>query len=259
MNNFITYQLESAIILAFFYAVYRAFFRNETFFTINRFILLGSLPVSFLLPLLNFSSGNTALLPLPSITLPVIDVAGTATGQATTFSASPLLYIYLAGVIALVIHAVYNISAIAAIKRKAEVRQTKDNKIYLVKKGHSFSFFRNIFLNPHNQTEKELEQIKEHEKVHVNHYHSLDALLIHLVIIFQWFNPFAWLLKYAIYENHEFIADRETSRKVSEYKYQDLLLRQAAGIPLSTLVHPFNQISLKRRFKMFRGHYLATY
>ncbi|MDZ7776045.1 MAG: M56 family metallopeptidase [Bacteroidales bacterium] len=130
------------------------------------------------------------------------------------------------------------------------MKQSKDNKIYLVKKGHSFSFFRNIFLNPHNQTEKELEQIKEHEKVHVNHYHSMDALLIHLVIIFQWFNPFAWLLKYAIYENHEFIADRETSRKVSEYKYQDLLLRQAAGIPLSTLVHPFNQISLKRRFKM---------
>ncbi|HKK09320.1 MAG TPA: energy transducer TonB, partial [Bacteroidales bacterium] len=54
----------------------------------------------------------------------------------------------------------------------------------------------------------------------------------------------------AIYENHEFIADRETSREATDYKYQDLMLKQAAGIPLSTLVHPFNKLSLKRRFKM---------
>jgi TonB family protein len=107
-----------------------------------------------------------------------------------------------------------------------------------------------IFLNQKHHSSNDLEQIKAHELVHVRQYHSVDALLIHLAIIFQWFNPFVWLLKYSIYENHEFIADRETSCEATNYKYHDLMLKQAAGIPLSTLVHPFNKLSLKRRFKM---------
>jgi hypothetical protein len=42
-----------------------------------------------------------------------------------------------------------------------------------------------VFLNTENKSENELKQIEAHERVHVEEYHSVDALLIHLAIIFQ--------------------------------------------------------------------------
>jgi len=252
MNDFLTYHLESAIVLALIYLVYRAFLRNETFFSLNRFILLGSLPLAFTLPLLDISMGTSAAYATPQVfTMPVVNAAEVPVqASASESSTSPLLYLYLAGVVLFLLHALYGFVSIFRLKRKANKQATNESNVFLVDKGHSFSFFRMIFLNRQHHIPKDLEQIKAHEQVHVRQYHSVDALLIHLAIIFQWFNPIVWLLKYAIYENHEFIADRETSREATNYKYQDLMLKQAAGIPLSTLVHPFNKLSLKRRFKM---------
>ncbi len=252
MNDFLTYHLESAIVLALIYIFYRAFLRNETFFTLNRLVLLSSLPLAFILPLLDISVGSSAVSATPQIfTMPVVNVAEVPVqASSSESSASPLLYVYLTGVTLFLLHALYGFISIFLLKEKAAKEASHESNVFLVNKGHSFSFFRMIFLNQAHHSPKDLEQIKAHEEVHVREYHSVDALLIHLAIIFQWFNPFVWLLKYAIYENHEFIADRETSREATDYKYQDLMLKQAAGIPLSTLVHPFNKLSLKRRFKM---------
>ncbi|MCF8303614.1 MAG: M56 family metallopeptidase [Bacteroidales bacterium] len=252
MNDFANYHIESAIALAVIYLFYRAFLRNETFFRLNRLILLGSLPLAFIIPLIDVSLGSTAVpvnprvFAMPAVPVPEVQVQASPEG----FQLSPILVAYLVGVAVLLLHALYGFFSIFRLKRKAERHRQVGEGVYLVDKGHSFSFFRMIFLNRESHTRNDLEHIKEHEKVHVKEYHSIDALLIHMAIIFQWFNPFVWLLKYAIYENHEFTADRETSREASNYKYQDLLLKQAAGIPLSTLVHPFNKLSLKRRFTM---------
>lgn len=252
MNNFATYHLESAIALAVIYLFYRAFLRKETFFRINRFVLISSLPLAFVIPLIDISLGsspvsiNSQVFTVPIINVPEVQVET----SSKSFSISPLLSIYLAGVAVFLLHAVYGFFSIFRLKRKAVPYPQAGEDVYLVNKGHSFSFFRMIFLNREAHGLDDLRHIKKHEKVHVKEYHSIDALLIHMAIIFQWFNPFVWLLKYAVYENHEFTADRETSREASNYKYQDLLLKQAAGIPLSTLVHPFNKLSLKRRFKM---------
>ena len=252
MNEFLTYHLESAIVLALVYLFYRAFLRNETFFTLNRFVLLGSLPLAFTLPLLDISVGSSTVnATAQAFTMPVVNATEVPVQATAEESSTPiLLYVYLAGMALFLLHALYGFFSIFRLKKKAAKQERNEDNIYLVDKGHSFSFFRMIFLNREHHSPKDLEQIKAHEQVHVRQYHSVDALLIHLAIIFQWFNPFVWLLKYAIYENHEFIADRETSHKATDYKYQDLMLKQAAGIPLSTLVHPFNKLSLKRRFKM---------
>jgi len=34
-----------------------------------------------------------------------------------------------------------------------------------------------------------------HEKVHIQQGHSFDIILAELVLVFQWFNPFAWLYR----------------------------------------------------------------
>ncbi|HKK09892.1 MAG TPA: M56 family metallopeptidase [Bacteroidales bacterium] len=252
MQHFLIYHLESSLIIAVFYLFYRLLLRNETFFKTNRIVLLSAIPVAYIIPLIDIPiQSATPVAGIPVVTLPAINLAPATTVQAeAATSTSPLLYLYILGAALLVGHALYGFFSIYRLRRKAQANHNKKQETYYIHKGDSFSFFRMVFLNTENKSENELNQIEAHERVHVEEYHSVDAMLIHLAIIFQWFNPFVWLMKHAIFENHEFIADRETSRNASEYSYQDLLLRQAAGIPLSSLVHPFNKISLKRRFKM---------
>ena len=47
----------------------------------------------------------------------------------------------------------------------------------------------------------------EHEKVHIRQKHTLDILFAELVLIFQWFNPFAWIYRREIESNLEFLTD----------------------------------------------------
>ena len=56
------------------------------------------------------------------------------------------------------------------------------------------SFLRYVFLNPERYDEDTFHQIVEHEQIHVKQRHSLDLILMELVLIFQWFNPFCLVL-----------------------------------------------------------------
>lgn len=54
MINLIIYLLESSAILASFYLLYVLVLKRETFFSLNRFFLIGILVFSMLFPLLSF-------------------------------------------------------------------------------------------------------------------------------------------------------------------------------------------------------------
>ena len=51
MNTFIIYLIQSALCLASLYLIYWFFLRKDTFFTANRFYLIGSIILSFILPM----------------------------------------------------------------------------------------------------------------------------------------------------------------------------------------------------------------
>ncbi len=114
----------------------------------------------------------------------------------------------------------------------------------------AYSFFKIIFIGKEIPVQNR-EVIIEHEMVHVKSLHSIDNVLIDLVLIIQWFNPVAWLMRKEIRENHEYEAD-ETLLKhgVSVENYQELLLNhmfQTSGVRFSS----FNYNSfIKNRIKM---------
>jgi TonB family protein len=114
-----------------------------------------------------------------------------------------------------------------------------------------FSFFNNIFISENTFNGDDSEKIIAHEKVHISQLHSFDLLFAELVCIIQWFNPFAYLLKKAIRENHEFLADQEV---ISAYNdpstYRLLLLTYSSGIKTNSLAHNFSYSLLKRRLNM---------
>ena len=82
-----------------------------------------------------------------------------------------------------------------------------------------FSFFNYIIYPKKRFNQKELNHILEHEKVHASQHHSIDILLSQLLIIFNWFNPLAWLYYREIQKNLEFIADQGAQRRHGCFKH----------------------------------------
>ncbi|WP_166435220.1 M56 family metallopeptidase [Christiangramia sabulilitoris] len=114
-----------------------------------------------------------------------------------------------------------------------------------------FSFFRYIVYNPAKHSEKELDLILTHEKVHAKQAHSADILLVNILTSILWFNPFAWLYRKAVVENLEFIADRETIKNTSRIKeYQQTLLKVSVADLNPALTNQFYQSLIKKRIIM---------
>ena len=62
MNDFILYTLKAAFCLAVLYLPYTLWLRRETFFRLNRVLLLGMLALSILLPVMRLPADGTAAL-----------------------------------------------------------------------------------------------------------------------------------------------------------------------------------------------------
>jgi hypothetical protein len=72
---------------------------------------------------------------------------------------------------------------------------------------YSFLFFQFDFYSCRKHSETELSQILLHEQMHVRQCHSIDIILIEVVCLFSWWNPFVWLLKREMTMNLEYLAD----------------------------------------------------
>lgn len=93
--------------------------------------------------------------------------------------------------------------------------------------------------------------ILTHEQEHIRLGHTFDLMLLEVMKIVQWFNPFIWFLGRDLKAVHEFEADRAViDRGIDAKEYQRLLVRKAVGIRLHPLTNSLNHNSLKRRFIM---------
>ena len=113
------------------------------------------------------------------------------------------------------------------------------------------SFGNNIFINPEKYEWETYNQIIEHEKVHIRQNHTLDIIIAELLLIFQWFNPFAWIYRREIESNLEFLTDDQLiHQKIDKQSYQLSLMKVSAPhFPLS-LTTNYNQSILKKRIAM---------
>ena len=99
-----------------------------------------------------------------------------------------------------------------------------------------------MFVRLSDYTSKQLEEILAHEEVHVRQKHTWDVLLSQWISIVCWYNPVSWLLKQAVRENLEFLADAEVIRQGynrKDYQYHLLCLSSISGNQVA-LINPFN-------------------
>ncbi|WP_116495448.1 M56 family metallopeptidase [Balneicella halophila] len=113
-----------------------------------------------------------------------------------------------------------------------------------------FSFLNTIFIPQDLMDEEGYRQIILHEMEHVKQRHSYDILILEILTIIQWCNPFVWLLKRAVHENHEYLADNAVlATGVKRGNYKLLLLNQCMGDTIF-IASPFNYSLIKNRIKM---------
>jgi hypothetical protein len=265
--NFLIYILQSATCATILWLAYYALVRKETCYVFNRFFLLSIIPVCIITPLLHFPLWITPkILPAWNVSevevstqFPVVENMMTVFVEpvlpSNHFSIfSLLLPVYCLGVIyfsfrfARQLYKLYRFS----------VGNPSENSKYC----DAFTFFKKIYINRKAFSVEDYDKILQHEQSHARQLHSLDLMLAELFIVFQFFNPFAWLLKKSLSEVHEYYADAQVLAIFPEAdKYKQLLYNQAVGL-YPEYASGFNYSLTKKRLKMMtktkRSHWLLV-
>ena len=263
MTPLFIYLIKSGLSLAILGLFYELVQKREVFFNFNRIYLLFGIAIALLLPFMDFNvlnvfttevSSNNYLVTyqVSNIQLPEVVIGGGKTTESGFSLVSLLVYIYISGVFIKVAMLLFRTMKLITLIEKTKAT-INDRIRFIFTEGDLpvFSFFNNIFISKNTFNSEDSEKIIAHEKVHISQLHSLDLLFAELVCIVQWFNPFAYLLKKSIRENHEFLADQKVISAYSDPStYRLLLLTYSSGIKTNSLAHNFSYSLLKRRLFM---------
>jgi hypothetical protein len=255
----IIYLLQVTACTAVFYLFYYLFLNRLTFFVTNRWYLLITVILSFVIPLIkipvNEPHAYTGVVEQVVYEYaPKIQVTPQVMYQAAAPEPihwdSILKMVYQIAVLALTIHLM--ITLMAFFKRLKGKRITKVGNVNILsgnKKIANGSFLNYIFLNEDELSADEMQQIIAHEMLHVKLYHSVDRIIVKIAQIILWFNPFIYLYARSVEENHEFEVDRAVARETDKHNYANLLLHlSVAGQGM--LYHNFSKVPLKKRITM---------
>ena len=247
------YLLKVNVLLAVFYGFYRLLFTRDTFFVWRRVVLLLMAAAALSIPLADLSwwvasheqTANLAEV-YQEVMLPTVTITGT---EARFPWLRLFTLLYMCGVGVLLARLAWQLTTIVRMMRSAE--QAADKVFRLKDSTCPFSFFRWIFVNPQAQSEEQLQEIMTHERAHVEQWHSLDIVLMELLAIACWPNPFVWLMRREVRLNLEYLADERVVEAGSERKaYQYHLLGLAYGKNVATVCNNFNVLPLKLRIRM---------
>ena len=298
----IPYILHISILVACSYIFYKLFLEGETFFQLNRWVLLGCALLAFVLPFLEIPqewSLRTAKAPIiqpkaekeqPVVTkfeqpkerkestpthqhlhghnhahdhgvkheteipgdLAVITPATIEVSKNKMSWSIILMCVYFTGVAIFALN--FLIQLFVLFYKMLTLPTIRDGRYKIVeidKDKAPFSFWNRIFMNPSKYDWATYDQILQHEKIHVSERHTFDIVLAEIMVIVQWFNPFAWLYRKAVENNLEYLTDSKMLTKGTDpQSYQMNLLKiTVPDLPMN-LTTNYNQSFLKKRISM---------
>ena len=261
MNSIINFFAESLICFSLFYLFFLIIQKRETCFQYNRLYLLGTASFSIVIPLINIPLRSTSetiqtltieqVMYLPEITIGAESNAVISNNWGLIL----IISIYLAGLAFFLIRFLYELYKILRLifRNKKQIEKISGNIRVIKTNGQlpTFSFLNFIFWNNMSTLdENEKKQILAHEKIHVQHKHSLDIIFLEVMSIFLWFNPFIRLYKKAIAEAHEYIADHHTIDQSNKDTYIQTLVKQSISNMNMSLAHHFNKSQILNRINM---------
>lgn len=259
LGMFFIYSVKVAVCLTLFYLFHKLLMSRDTFHTFNRFAILSMMLLSLVLPLVHLSLDSEAGINRGTVALEglvaqtVVADGGNGVGEGLTLT-QVLLAAYVLGVVLFVGKALLSVGSLLRLIRRARCVEVRNGiRIYTMQGDISpFSWFRYIIMSEKDWQENRRE-IVLHEMAHIRRCHSMDVAVCNMMIVFQWYNPAAWLLKRELQTLHEYEADEAVlSAGVDATHYQMLLIRKAVGERLFSMANNLNHNSLKKRITMMK-------
>ena len=254
MEAFILYQVKSAFCLSLFCIVYLLLVRNLTFYRLNRFFLLSAIALSFVIPVLHIELLTAKPAAMANIVLDTLFVSDTypvsSADQAFSWT-SLVTYGYFAVALLFAGFFIYQILGLLTLVRRHGIKRRKGSFLVTIPDAlPAFSFFNVLFINASVSADEKGNPVIQHELAHARQFHSADILLLELVKIVQWFNPFIFIVQRLVKETHEYLADEAVLEQNSDSAgYRLLLLSQVFGIQPG-ISNSFNHSLIKKRFTM---------
>ncbi len=252
------YLLKSSACLAIFFVFYKLFLEKENMHSFKRFYLLGTLLVSFGIPLLTFTSYiETSDIVTPEPILNTSELIASENSSILYYLPTILWSIYAIGVLIFSIRFGKNLMTILLrIKQNQKLRLNSFINVLLFDTITPHTFFIYIFLNKQKYEAHEIpEEVLIHEQTHAQQKHSVDILFIELLRIIFWFNPLIYLIKHSVKLNHEFLADKAVLNKgIDSGFYQNILLAFSSKAATPQLANSINYSLIKKRFTVMKKH-----
>lgn len=253
----IVYSLKVSVFLIAFYLMFKSLMSRETLHRANRYLILGSIGLSFVLPLwhitLNAAPGHAvtaAELSQSVVWLEEVIVGG---GASHSFDWRVLAVVaFYAGIGVCFLRMILSIIGVLRVIRRSERQTLPDGTVLVITDDEQapFSWVKYIIINRKDHDEN-LQEILTHERAHIRCRHSIDVLVCDVFCCLQWFNPAMWLLRRELCAVHEYEADKAVlDSGINAKQYQILLIKKAAGGKWYSIANSFNHSKLKYRITM---------
>jgi beta-lactamase regulating signal transducer with metallopeptidase domain len=252
----IDFLIKSTISLTVLLGFYHLVLEHEKMHKFNRFYLLFSIVISFMIPFITFEI--IKVIPVAAITEPFympFPMSNETIPVTETIDYTPIILWSLYGVTTLFLTIRFgkNIWKLTSKSTSNPIVKYKNAQLVLVdEKTLPHTFLNSIFINFDDYNQRNIEdELYTHELVHVTQKHTLDILFIELLKTIFWFNPLFYFYKKAIQLNHEFLADEKVVKSYNDVPfYQSLLLQKANGNPTIYLASNLNYLVTKKRLIM---------
>jgi hypothetical protein len=253
--------------IAISYLLYFFFLKNNTRLVWIRIFFLVSIAASFLVPVLGdvWATNQKVWVQIPqeyygrflNNAVATGDVTAAVQQQSSTLPLSTIaLLVYFAGMALVLMRFFIGLIHLLYLIVKHKVRKVDSDKLVVVPNlPYPFSFLHLIFIDAQTVADTNKKAIFQHERVHVKQWHSVDLIVLELLVAAQWFNPFAWLFRRSVKELHEFLADQEVVKNHQsplEYKLQ--LFNMACGAGIYLPVNGFKSSLTKKRILMITNN-----
>ncbi|MBC7849403.1 MAG: hypothetical protein H7Y31_06690, partial [Chitinophagaceae bacterium] len=251
------YIIKLSIGLAVMYLFYQLLLRRLTFYNWNRWYLLCYSIAAFFIPFIDVDHvlqqnswtdsqmvGMIPVVDFQATTLQIEKRSGWTTEQW-------IIAVFIAGVMVMFTRLLIQQLSFKKLMRSASLLVNDKVRIYQVDKNIiPFSYGNSIFVNQHQHTTEELKEIIRHEFIHVKQRHTVDILWSECLVMLNWYNPFAWLIRRAVRQNLEFIADNKVLENGIDKKEYQYMLLKVIGVSHFSIAPKFNFSSLKKRIAM---------
>ncbi|HXK75482.1 MAG TPA: M56 family metallopeptidase [Bacteroidaceae bacterium] len=262
MHLFISYFLWVNVSLAVLYTAYCILIRSQVAHHFNRVLLWVVVALSFLLPLLPSglfdaeSARQQFSLWLPDVVIgtSIVRTINVGGGLGVPLWEVVLLILFLIGASYFALSSCLMYVSLYKKIRSGQY-ESLGNGLKLIRVSHlsiPFSWYRYIVVSDHEDPQ-DLQAIILHERAHILLGHTLDLLLLDVLLILFWCNPVVWLIKRDLQDLHEYEADQYViNQGIDAIQYQLLLVTRSTGSKRYALANSLNHSSLKKRIIMMQ-------